>query len=471
MSKQDSRATVATVANGAAAAPRGRRTAGVVVCLSAIALAWAGLAVLARHREDWAVDLTHDLFGWTIIASYLALWAAWVLGSRKPKPVVFNGVMLTLTLLAMIGVMEVTAAAKVVDWRLVFGRMANDATQYIWSYRPDPELGFRRHPKDSWSGRPPSDIERKSLMPATLGEPIVFTYDRWGYRNQTDMDKADIALIGDSYVEGWYVSDEETAASRLQSYLGRPVANLGVAGYGPRQEAIVLRTDAPKFDPKVVVWFFFEGNDLYDDQEFENILLAQTSSPSLASLLGKWRDRSFVRNALVLLRRSSHAVFPTWPPHAGRLNGKGHDGKAHDGRFVYFASYAATPWSDWIARRWEISKQALEDGAAFARRNDIRLLIAFVPIKYRVYRHHVEFAADGPENAWTTWPIDERFAEFCRAAGVPCLDLTPIFRDALAAGVLPYADVDTHWSPEGHDLVARVLKADLERRGWLDPAP
>lgn len=455
-----------TGARSGAAAPRARRTAGIVACLSAIALAWAGLAVLARRREDWAVDLTHELFGWTILASYLALWAAWSLGSRKPKPVVFTGVMLTLTLLAMVAVMEVTAATKIVDWRLVFGRMANDATQYIWSYRPDPELGFRRHPKDSWSGRPPSDIERKSLMPATLREPIVFTYDRWGYRNKTDLDTADIALIGDSYVEGWYVSDEETAASRLQSYLGRPVANLGVAGYGPRQEAIVLRTDAPKFAAKVVVWFFFEGNDLYDDQEFDNILLAQTTGPSLTSLLRKWRDRSFVRNALVLLRRSSHAVLPTWPAHAGRLTGNG-----HDGRFVYFASYAATPWSDWIARRWARSRQALEEGVAFARRNDIRLLIAFVPIKYRVYRHHVEFAADGPESAWTTWPIDERFAEFCRAAGVPCLDLTPIFRDALAAGVLPYADVDTHWSAEGHDLVARALKADLERRGWLDPAP
>jgi hypothetical protein len=33
--------------------------------------------------------------------------------------------------------------------------------------------------------------------------------------------------------------------------------------------------------------------------------------------------------------------------------------------------------------------------------------------------------------------------------------------------MLPYADVDSHWSPEGHKLVAEQLAVELRRRGWL----
>lgn len=93
-------------------------------------------------------------------------------------------------------------------------------------------------------------------MPASQRQPLVFTYDRWGYRNAEDLDQADVVLIGDSYVEGWYVSDEHTTARRLQEQLNQPVANLGIAGYGTMQELRVLQRDAMRFHPKVVIWFF-----------------------------------------------------------------------------------------------------------------------------------------------------------------------------------------------------------------------
>ena len=49
-------------------------------------------------------------------------------------------------------------------------------------------------------------------------------------------------LLGDSFVEGWYVSDDQTVAAQLAARLGRPVANLGVAGYGALQALRVLRS-------------------------------------------------------------------------------------------------------------------------------------------------------------------------------------------------------------------------------------
>ena len=450
-----------------------RRKIQVILCLGVIALAWAGLIFFAQQRTKWAINLTHELFAWTILATYFGLWAALTLGTRKSKLCIFHSIMVTFTLVIILGIFEAAAAIRIVHWQLIFERIAGDGTNYFWSYVADSDLGFRRQPNDHWSGRPTSDVEMGSLMPATLSEPISFTYDRWGYRNATDLDQADVALIGDSYTEGWYVSDDETAASRLSAYLRRPVANLGIAGYGPLQELIVLQKDATRFNPKVVVWFFFEGNDLYDDYEFERNLPVYSTWPD--DIKGRpegftrehgWKERSFVRNLLVRLRRWSYSILPTWPSYSGRLNVTG-----HDGRIVYFADYPTQPWSDWILSQWKKTQETLQKAVEYTRDHNIRLLFAFVPIKFRVYQPFVDFSANSPENSWSTWPIDEYFLQFCRSVSVPCIDLTPIFQNAVAEGGMPYAAVDTHWGPEGHDLVARVLKAELKRRGWLHSNP
>jgi hypothetical protein len=36
---------------------------------------------------------------------------------------------------------------------------------------------------------------------------------RWGYRNTTEMERASIVLAGDSYVEDWYVSDDQAVTA------------------------------------------------------------------------------------------------------------------------------------------------------------------------------------------------------------------------------------------------------------------
>ena len=246
------------------------RAVGVLLCLCPVAVAWVSLILLAHRPAAWASFVTPALFGWVILATYVAIWASVIVCARERKLALFRGIMVTTTIAGIVGILELGAVLRLVDWQLVMERIAGDGTNYMWSYRLDPKLCFRRLPNQHWSGRPPSDIEQGSLMPASIGEPIAFTYDSRGYRNATELDHADVVLIGDSYVEGWYVSDDQTVATRLQSYIRRPVANLGVAGYGSKQELIVLRGDAADLKPKVVVWFFFEGNDLYDDQNFEN---------------------------------------------------------------------------------------------------------------------------------------------------------------------------------------------------------
>jgi hypothetical protein len=36
---------------------------------------------------------------------------------------------------------------------------------------------------------------------------------------------------------------------------------------------------------------------------------------------------------------------------------------------------------------------------------------------------------------------------------------------------MPYSAVDSHWSPEGHDLVAERLATELRQRDWFPTMP
>jgi hypothetical protein len=306
-------------------------------------------------------------------------------------------------------------------------------------------------------------------MPPSLQQPITFTYDQWGYRNLSDHEQVDVIMIGDSYIEGWYVSDDETAAHILQASMQRPVANLGVAGYGTLQTAIVLRKEAPRLKPRVAVWSFFEGNDLYDDETFESAMLAPPVDDPEADthpegfIRGKgWKNRSFTRHALRRLRRWAEPIIPNRTPYVGYLKQPGYERQA-----VYFADYAGVPWSDWIDGRWQQARATFEEAAAYADEQNIKLIFMYVPIKYRVYHPFIEIDPDSPINDWGLWQLLPRlFLEFCRNTNVACIDLTEMFQTAVRDGEMPYALTDTHWGIAGHRLVAERLETELQQRGW-----
>lgn len=443
-----------------------------VLWLGPLFFAWAGLIVLSHQTTESAIMWTRQLFGWMLLITYAFLWS-WAIGiSRQPRLTLFRGTAWTITLMGLILCLELPATLKLVHWELIFQKLTGDIQNLTWAYQRDPELGFRRRPYDHWEGRMSSDIEFRWMMPSSISDPLHFTYDRWGYRNTADIEQADVVLLGDSYVEGWYVSDTETTAQRLQTRLIRPVVNLGVSGYGTLQEFLVLKNDGIRFNPKVVILFFFEGNDLYDDHSFENYLLAPFSLEQTAVIPQRWAgdqvwtQRSFTFTALRRLRRLSNPVLPNTPPYSGHLSlprlGE---------RTIYFSGYASKPWTDFEAGRWKKTRDTLAQVAEYSRAQGIHVLFTFVPIKFRVYQPFVKFDLDSPCRTWRVWPIAEMFSEFCQSAGVPCLNLTELFQEAVRVGGMPYSLVDSHWSPEGHSLVGDFLSSELAKRGWLSHIP
>jgi hypothetical protein len=439
---------------------RRSRIAQAIRWLGPVALAWLSLIVLAHRPSPRAIRMTYLLFGLLLPVSYVLIWGWAISISRTPRRTLFRGMTATLMLLAVLICLEVPAALELVHWRSFFQKLTSQEGEHEFAtgFVADTERGFRRQANIQWSGRLASDIEDGWLLPPSLREPITFTYDRWGFRNPPEMEQANIALLGDSYVEGWYVSDNQTAARLLADYLGRPVANLGVAGYGPMQELIVLKNDGVRLNASVIFWFFYEGNDLYDDQNFENTILAGRDRPEITQ---SWKQRSFTINALRWLRRGSNAILPNWVPCVGRLSLPGRPDQT-----IYFDENSGNPWTSYEARRWGRSRSALQHGVDFCRERDIHLVLCYIPTKFRVYQPFLTFSADSPCLNWHVWPLPEKFGQFCREAGVPFLDLTDCLQEAIRQGRMPYAAVDTHWGPEGHALVAERLAEELRQRGW-----
>lgn len=438
-----------------------------------ILLGWGGFMVLARQTDIASITWTNRLYGWMIALTYVCLWGAAIGMSPRPRGTLFSGITCTIMILVFLLCVELPAMLGFVHWDLISQRLTGNVQNYTWAFQHDRQLSFRRRPHDSWVGRPASDIESGWMLSPSIARTLSFTYDQWGYRNQVNMEQADVALIGDSYVEGAYVSDGETTAVRLHERLGRSVINLGVAGYGTLQELRVLKIDVVRFSPKVVIWCFFEGNDLYDDSRFSSFLDAAGSHEDnkLSKTRDfvddqKWTDQLFSRSILDLFRRGSSSIFPSHVPYVGRLTVP-----SHVGQLIYFSDYAAVPWDDWIATRWEKARATLTKGLEFTREQNVHMLLVFVPIKFRVYHPFVNFSQDSPSRTWEVWPMAERFAVFCEMQHVPCIDLTPIFQDAVRNGGMPYSPVDSHWSPEGHALVADLLASEFTTRGWLPSIP
>ncbi len=429
--------------------------------LLSIAAFWAAAGWLGRRTEPWAIQLTSPAFAAAVAWTYAGTWSVAVLCSRQRRVALFRAVAVTLAMGLGVVILEVSAIAGWIDYGRLRGALTGDWNGPAVDFVEDHEFSFRRPPHAHWSGRPRSNMAQYFNLPIRSAYRQSFSTDGRGFRNRADLDRADLALIGDSYVEGAYVSDEETVAVRLQELTGRAVVNLGVSGYGSLQELKVLETYALPLKPQMVPWFFFEGNDLDDDQNFENAMAYEQGLPAPRSSISaprRWHDfldRSFTMNVFWQLRETSDWLVPNGIDSFGWFRDRG----GADHRFFFFDFYATRTLGDYESARFETTKATLRRGDEIARQRGIKLIVFFVPMKFRVYGDFCRFPAGSPCTRWHPWDLETRLAAFCRNAGIDFVSLTGPMRRAAAAGEVLYAPEDSHWNAAGAAFVARQVAA------------
>lgn len=394
-----------------------------------------------------------------VVASYcLAGMVYFMMSSQGPQERGARLILVTVPIGIIFVALESMALMRVIDFRLMLGTPVFDPWQSPLRL-PDPDLLWTHPPYLRLTGNyTRGNLAEMLCLPPREVQPYELRYDAYGFRNDSDLAKADIAVIGDSYVESPYAPTEALMTTVLSQLQRATVLNLGMSGFGPQQELVTLRRYAIPLGPKTIIWVFFEGNDLSDVHRYDALRADWSQVRSAAESL--W-ERSFTKNMLLALLRLSHGCQPN--AYYDKRYGVVHDGGAQPMRMYFGEEASALSPRDLDAL--EKTRSILTEAFEQTERHDMQLLVAFAPIAYRVYRQVADFTEAGKDlHWWTLSDLPDRLGRILSdiSPRIGYVDLTPALVAAARQGRLVYLLEDTHWTTEGHAVVAMALNHYLD---------
>lgn len=275
-----------------------------------------------------------------------------------------------------------------------------------------------------------------------------------------------VLMLGDSFVEGLQVPLEHTVAKQLEARLSSAavgidyeVINAGVSRFGTDNEILFYDFEGRKYDPDLVILFFFY-NDLYDNVEEPYFLLRDDTvhpvDPKPMNVLGPaeelrgwlWDRFQLYRLLTVVFNLLAHVVELLGPT---------------------IGSEGGTPF---LLEERADQQAAIELTAtllqSFKRDLDTEgrhLLVVGIAEMGAVERSETDLASP-------TEAINNALAEALSERGVPYLNLIPGFRKHYTReGNRLFWPGDAHWNTEGHALAADLVLEHLLELGWLEDQP
>lgn len=440
------------------AQPRGLLIACVVLGLFAV-LAWVSPA--DKRGAVWG---RYDYLQFMLVIGFtLAAVSAFALTFTKPKSRRAVGFPLAAIWLGgLVGLLLVEMLARFLPvknqmdnpWYFAAGGGVSESE----------ELPFERPPHLHWEGLSRGDLALASNAQDPYARRITFETDHEGFRNGTDIRQADVVVLGDSFAEAGNVPEAEAFSTLIGQKLGLKSRNLARAGYSPPVELIVLKRFGLSCQPKIVVWQVAESNDLDDSARFQAWVDA-----GRPRYFDAGADRQWQRSKAWEQRSPTYWVF-------NRLRRPEPSGWPYDGRFFDHAGvehpmrFLSLPPLNFPAARhggWPVLARAIAEGSALCQSNQIRMVVVFIPDKYRVlgpFTRMLDPALTTPERAACEQKPDS-FAglleQLCGALKIPFVNTTGELTERTQAGEIVYVPYDTHLSPRGHEVVAGLVTQKL----------
>ncbi len=140
-------------------------------------------------------------------------------------------------------------------------------------------------------------------------KPFTVSIDARGYRNTpSDNQPASVVFVGDSFIFGFGVEDDETIPAQLGMLMHQKVYNLGIPGTGPESYMIMLeRYLNASPPPRLIIIGFFTGNDFNDLEhatwkELDNCeppasKIYRSDVPVMAPVYPVWVTSSFLKSS------------------------------------------------------------------------------------------------------------------------------------------------------------------------------
>src|SRR5215471_11468027 len=118
-----------------------------------------------------------------------------------------------------------------------------------------PEI-IRFDPWIGWKPKPNLDVQ------CSADEVFRVTTGSDGWRGKVSLAESEMVVLGDSFAFGYGVGEEEMFARLITGVRVKPI---GAPGYNLVQEFLLLRESSSQLAGKLIVWFIFLGNDLWDN--------------------------------------------------------------------------------------------------------------------------------------------------------------------------------------------------------------
>jgi acetyltransferase AlgX (SGNH hydrolase-like protein) len=348
------------------------------------------------------------------------------------------------------------------------------------------------------------DIVRMGFLPQNLfgGEQhrYPFETDAEGFRNRAVRERIEVAALGDSFVDAMTSPREESWPARLEEMTGKKVQNYGTSSFGPQQELYALQDYAIRHQPREVVLGYFAGNDLFDAERFDSWERGDDKPGEEATgwrLKKKYRRYetlylfTIARSAMPAAARPKESSATLPMATAPSFDRGAYEIPIEHGaslRFAFMPPYlqklASSRAEIERSRGWELVRGALMKMRETCAEHGSRLTVLFIPSKDEVYWPLVERSLGQEElqrsldfiSSYNHMQIqaadiranrlaqNELMLEFCAAAGISFLDLTPALEQAAVSGRAVYFADDAHWNAAGHEIAARELARFLARQ-------
>ncbi len=319
-------------------------------------------------------------------------------------------------------------------------------------------------------------------------------FDRWGFRNLSVPEAADIVAIGDSHTYGNTATMSESWPYVLADLAGTRVYNMGLGGYGPNQYAHLL-PQALKLKPKLVTVGLYMGDDfenaflityglkhwaalraLPTDQVDFNIWGTPQAPPSLNKAIRVWLSRHSMVYQLVF-----HG------PLLGILQGEAQIRNAsrlsdatttlsvpEDGVLEAFRPKGLLANLDQasvnVSEGMRITFLLLEQMKELCRQNNIEFIVVVIPTKEMVFADYFERQSDiALSDVVGKLLVNERLArtktfEALRQSGIDFVDVLPALRGERGSQLYARTAADMHPNANGYRVIGQAVAAAIRAR-------
>lgn len=331
------------------------------------------------------------------------------------------------------------------------------------NYVDDPKLGYTaRDPWYFWDNKKAMPSEEKpprTIRVFAMGDSFVKAHSNIGITNSFYRVAArDLSELPNAPRYEWF--------------------HFGISGYCERQHLELIRRYGSRYHPDIIIIQVYLGNDIGENsgiiaQELQFADQGQRKSKDIA-IRGEYRvpAQSLPETSQILQTLIDYSYFAKLL--SERLNMMGLK--------LGLVSYSVIPGDVtnnhaldlmrksspvYIKDAWKVTENLIVE---IKRETDVlgsRVLFVLVPkelqVDQRVWKQCVKDFNLQP-NEYDCDQPNREFTNILARHGVDYIDLTPLFRDRIAKGIVLY---DGHFNKDGHRIVGHAIPEALVERGFL----